>query len=168
MTISMYQVLVPVLLRQFGTLSAVLTKAEAHAKATGIDPATLVSARLAPDMLPLSGQIQIASDSAKGAVARLSGVDAPSFADTEVSFADLYARIAKTIAFIDSVPADKIDGTEERHIELKAGPRTFEFSGQEFLLHFVLPNFLFHCTVAYAILRHNGVEIGKMDYLGAR
>ncbi|QXQ05534.1 DUF1993 domain-containing protein [Sphingosinicellaceae bacterium] len=167
MTISMHQVLLPVLLRQFGTLSAVLTKAEAHAKASGIDPATLIEAKLAPDMLPLVAQIRIASDSAKGGVARLAGIVPPSYADDEVTFADLHARIDKTVAFIKSVPADQIDGTEERHIELKAGPRTFEFSGQDFLLHFVLPNFLFHCTVAYAILRHSGVEIGKMDYLGA-
>ena len=167
MTISMYQVLVPVLLRQFGSLSAILTKAEAHATETGIDPATLIAARLAPDMLPLSAQVQLASDSAKGAVARLSGTDAPSFADTEVTFAELQERIAKTVAFIKTIPADQIDGTEERQITLKAGPNTFELSGQNFLLHFVLPNFQFHCTTAYAILRHSGVKLAKMDYLGA-
>jgi len=165
MSLSMYQASVPVLLRQLGALSNLLAKGEAHAAAAGIDPAAMLAAQLAPDMLPLTRQVQIASDGAKGGVARLAGIEPPSYPDDEATFADLQARIAKTVAFINSVPAAQIDGSEARHIELKAGPRTFEFTGQDFLLHFVLPNFLFHVTTAYALLRHQGVAIGKMDYL---
>ncbi len=166
MTISMYQASVPVLLRQLGTLSAILTKGEAHAAAKGIDPGAMLAASLAPDMLPLTRQVQIASDGAKGGAARLAGIDAPSFADNEVTFADLQARIAKTVAFLKTVTPAQIDGSEERAIVLKAGPREFNFTGQDFLFHFVLPNFFFHVTTAYGLLRHQGVEIGKMDYLG--
>ena len=166
MTISMYQASVPVLLRQLATLSALLTKGEAHAAAKGIDPAAMLATRLAPDMIPLTGQIQIASDGAKGGAARLAGIEAPSFADTEVTFADLQARIAKTVDFLKTITPGQIDGSEDRAIVLKAGPREFNFTGQNFLLTFVLPNFFFHVTTAYALLRHQGVEIGKMDYLG--
>jgi hypothetical protein len=163
----MYQASVPVLTRQLGTLSSLLDKGVAHASAAGIDPSDLLSTRLAPDMHPLTRQVQIASDGAKGGVARLAGIDVPSFPDEETSFPELRERIAKTIAFVESVPADLIDGSEERRITLKAGPREFEFRGQDFLLRFVLPNFFFHVTTAYAILRHRGVQIGKLDYLGA-
>lgn len=166
MTISMYQASVPVLLRQLGTLSAILTKGEAHAAAKGIDPAAMLAVSLAPDMLPLTRQVQIASDGAKGGAARLAGIDAPAFADEEVTFADLQARIARTVAFLKTITPDQIDGSEDRAIVLKAGPREFNFTGQNFLLQFVLPNFFFHVTTAYALLRHQGVEVGKMDYLG--
>lgn len=166
MTISMYQASVPVLLRQLGTLSAILAKGEAHAAAAGIDPAAMLAAQLAPDMLPLTRQIQIASDGAKGGAARLAGIDAPAFADEELTFDDLQARITKTVAFLKTIAPAQIDGSEDRAIVLKAGPREFNFTGQDFLLQFVLPNFFFHVTTAYALLRHQGVEIGKMDYLG--
>jgi len=166
MPLSMYQASVPVLLRQLGTLSDLLGKGADHAAASGGDPAALLALRLAPDMFPLTRQIQIASDAAKGGVARLAGIEVPSFADEETSFPELRERIARTVAFVESVPAELIDGSEERRITLKAGPREFEFRGQDFLLHFVLPNFFFHVTTAYAILRHGGVPVGKMDYLG--
>lgn len=166
MTISMYQASVPVLLRQLGTLSAILAKGEAHAAAAGSDPAAMLAAQLAPDMFSLSKQIQRASDAAKGGAARLAGIEPPSFADDEVTFADLQARIAKTIAFLKTLMPDQIDGSEERAIVLKAGPGEFHFTGQNFLLQFVLPNFFFHATTAYALLRHQGVQVGKMDFLG--
>ena len=161
MPLSMYQALVPVLLRQLGTLSEILKKGEASANG-----AALLDAKLAPDMFGLVRQVQIASDTAKGAVARLAGVEPPSMPDEETTFAELQARIEKTVAFIKTVPADKIDGSEDKTIELKAGPRSYTFTGQGYLLHFVLPNFFFHVTTAYAILRAGGVEIGKIDYLG--
>lgn len=166
MSLSMYQASVPVFVRQFGALSKILAKAEAFAAEQRIDPATLIDARLAPDMHPFARQVQIASDIVKGGVARLAGIDAPAFADTETTFAELEDRIAKTIGFIASVPADQIDGTEARTITLKAGDKEFPFVGQDYLLHFVLPNFFFHVTAAYALLRQAGVPIGKMDFLG--
>ncbi len=166
MTLSMYQASVPVFARQFASLTAILDKAEASAAERGIDPAQLLEARLAPDMHPLTRQVQIASDAVKGGIARLGGVEMPSFPDTETSFAELKERIAKTVAFIESVPADKIDGSEERAITLKIADREMTFPGQTFLLGFVLPNFFFHVSIAYALLRSNGVEIGKRDYLG--
>ncbi len=167
MPLSMHQASVPLFVHQFTALAAILTKAEAFATAKKIDPSVLIGARLAPDMLPLARQIQIATDGAKGGVARLAGVDVPSFPDTETTFPELQERIAKTIAFIQSVPADKIDGSEEKAITLKMGGTDIEFVGQPYLLNFVIPNFFFHVTMTYAILRHNGVEIGKRDYLGA-
>lgn len=167
MTLSMYQASVPVFIRVLNNLSAILEKAEKHAEAKKIDQSIFVNARLAPDMFPLSRQIQIATDGVKGCAARLSGAEVPSFADTETTFSELQTRIAKTIEFVKTVSADKIDGTEEKEISLKAGPRELSFKGQAYLLHFVLPNLFFHTSMTYAILRHNGVEIGKMDYLGA-
>ncbi|MEA1674052.1 DUF1993 domain-containing protein [Nitrospirillum sp. BR 11163] len=166
MSLSMYQASVPVFLRLLGNLSAILDKAVAHAEAKKIDPAVLVNARLAPDMHPLARQIQIASDAAKGAAARLAGVEIPSFADTESTFADLQARIAKTVDFLKSVTPAQIDGSEERTITLKIRGEDVPFPGQAFLLFFAIPNFFFHVTTAYDILRHNGVELGKMDFLG--
>ncbi|TWB82673.1 hypothetical protein FBZ87_101382 [Nitrospirillum amazonense] len=166
MSLSMYQASVPVFLRLLGNLSAILDKAVAHAEAKKIDPAVLVNARLAPDMHPLARQIQIASDAAKGAAARLAGVEVPSFADTESTFADLQARIAKTVDFLKSVTPAQIDGSEERTITLKIRGEDVPFPGQAFLLFFAIPNFFFHVTTAYDILRHNGVELGKMDFLG--
>jgi hypothetical protein len=166
MTISMYQASVPVLLRQLANLSAILAKGEAHAAASHIDPAAMLAARLAPDMFPLIRQVQSASDGAKGGAARLAGIEPPSFPDDEVTFADLQARIARTVAFLETITPAQVDGGEDRAITLQAGPREFHFTGQNFLLQFVLPNVFFHCTTAYALLRHQGVPIGKIDYLG--
>ncbi|WP_347986093.1 DUF1993 domain-containing protein [Methylomonas sp. AM2-LC] len=167
MSLTLYQASIPVLVRMLGNLSAILYKAAAHAEAKKIDPSIFVNARLAPDMYPLSRQVQIATDVVKGCAARLAGIEVPSYEDNEASFAELQARIAKTVAFIQSVTAEQIDGSEGRNITLKFGSREFHFLGQAYLLNFVYPNFYFHLTTAYAILRHNGVEIGKMDYIGA-
>ena len=166
MSLSMYQASVPVLARAFKNLAAILTKAEADATARKIDPSVFLTARLAPDMHPLTRQVQIASDAAKGGVGRLAGVDVPSFPDTETTFAELQARIAKTIAFIETVTPAQIDGSEEKNVTLKMPGREISFVGQAFLLGFTLPNVFFHITTAYAILRHNGVPIGKADFLG--
>jgi len=168
MSLSMYQASIPVLIRMLGNLSAILDKAAAHAEAKKLDPAVLIKDRLAPDMLPFSFQVQTATDVAKGCAARLAGIEAPSFADTESTFPELKERIAKTIAFLQSVSAAQIDGSEERNITLKLRAGEFQFQGQGYLLHFALPNFYFHLTTAYAILRHNGVELGKADFLGGR
>jgi hypothetical protein len=167
MTISMYQASVPMFVRQFKALSAILAKAEAFATEKGIDPADIFDSRLAPDMLPFPKQIQIASDMAKGGIARLAGLTPPSWADDEADLPALRERIAKTIAYIESISADQVDGSEEREITLKTRTNEFHFSGQGYLLDFVIPNVYFHLTVAYALLRQKGVEIGKRDYLGA-
>lgn len=166
MSLSMYQASVPVFVSKLENLTAILDKAAAHAEAKKIDPAVFINARLAPDMFPLSRQVQIATDIVKGGAARLAGIDVPSFEDKETSFDELQARIAKTVAFLHSVTAEQIDGSEERKISLKFGSQEFHFSGQDYLLDFVLPNLYFHITTAYAILRHNGVAIGKKDFLG--
>jgi hypothetical protein len=166
MTISMYQASVPAFQRALKAFDAILDKATAYAEERKIDPAVLTSARLAPDMHPLNRQVHLLSDTAKGACARLAGVAVPSFADTETTFPELKARIAKTLDFIASVRPDQIDGSETRDISLKAGSRELSFKGQDYLVRFALPNFYFHVTTAYAILRHNGVPIGKLDYLG--
>jgi len=167
MTLSMYQASVPVFLHKLNNLSAILDKAIAYAEAKKIDPAVLVNARLAPDMFPLSRQIQIASDAVKGGAARLAGIDVPSFPDTETTFPELKARIDKTVAFLKSISAGQIDGSEDRKIIMTIGGKEYQFTGQEYLLYFVQPNFYFHMNMAYAILRHNGLEIGKKDYLGS-
>ncbi|ADO73778.1 DUF1993 domain-containing protein [Stigmatella aurantiaca] len=166
MSLSMYQASVPVFIRTLGQLSAILDKAAAYAEAKKINPQVLIQARLAPDMLPLSFQIQTATDTAKGCAARLAGIEMPSYADTEASFPELKARIAKTVTFLQGVSAAQIDSSEERNIVLKMGSREARFLGQAYLLTFALPNFYFHVTTAYAILRHNGVDIGKQDFLG--
>lgn len=166
MTISMYAASVPVFKQILGSLSDLLDKAEAHANAKKIDPNALLQARLFPDMFPLTRQILIAADFAKGACARLAGVEVPKYEDTEQSFAELRARIAKTLAFIDSLPTAQIDGSEERDITTSAGPNSKSFKGQTYLLNYALPQFFFHATTAYAILRHNGLEIGKKDFMG--
>lgn len=166
MSLSLYQASVPVFVRMFGNLSAILDKAAAYAEARKIDPAVLLNARLAPDMHPLTRQIQIASDAVKGCAARLAGVEVPSFADSESSFAELQARIAKTLEFVNSLTSAQIDSGEGREVVLKFPGAELKFKGEDYLLHFVLPNFYFHITTAYAILRHNGLDIGKMDYLG--
>jgi len=166
MSLTMYQASIPVFVRLLGNLSAILDKATAHAEAKKIDPAIFVNARLAPDMYPLSRQVQIATDMVKGCAARLAGIDVPSYEDNETTFAELQARITKTVAFIQSVSASQIDGSEEREITLKFGSKEAHFLGQAYLLDFVIPNVHFHLTTTYAILRHNGVEIGKRDYIG--
>lgn len=167
MTLSMYQASVPVFSRQLTALAAILTKAEAHAKEHNIKEAAFIQARLYPDMIPLPGQVQIATDGAKGAVARLAGIDIPVFEDTESTFVELITRCNRTIAFLDGFKPDQIDGTEEKAIVLKMRTTTMDFVGQQYLLGFAIPNFYFHITVAYAILRHNGVPVGKRDFLGA-
>jgi uncharacterized protein len=167
MTLSMFKASVPVFTRQLANLSAILHKAEAHAAARKIDPVVFINARLAPDMFPFSRQVQSASDSAKGCAARLAGVEVPSYADTETTFPELQARITKTVAFLQSLAPELIDGSEERAIILKIRGQETRFSGQHYLLNFALPNFFFHAVTAYDILRHNGVEIGKQDFLGS-
>lgn len=166
MSLSMYQVSVPVFTRSLNNLSSILKKAEAHADTKKIDPAVLVNARLYPDMFPLTRQIQLASDAAKGCAARLAGQEPPSFSDDEQTLPELRARLDKTAAFLQTLKATQVDGSEDRAIELKMRDRTLHLKGQDYLLGFSLPNFFFHITTAYAILRHNGVEIGKKDFLG--
>ncbi len=166
MPISMYNASVPRFANILKNLAEILAKAEAHAQARKIDPAVLLSARLYPDMLAFTRQIQIACDSAKGAAARLAGVAVPVHEDTEQSFAELQQRIAKVIAFIESLPAQSIDHSEDRKIVLKLRDKEVTFNGLQYLLAQALPNFYFHVVTAYDILRHNGVEIGKRDFLG--
>ena len=168
MSLSMYDASVPVLIRGLGNLSALLEKGLASAEARKIDPAVLVSARLAADMQPLKNQVQIASDSAKGAASRLAGVDNPSWPDTETTFPELQARIKQTIDYLQTFKPEQFEGSETKTVTLPSPGGDMKFTGQEFLFGFVLPNFFFHVTTAHAILRHNGVQIGKMDYLGVR
>ena len=166
MSLSMYQASVPVFLRNLTNLKAILEKGAADAEARKIEPSVFVNARLAPDMFALARQVQIATDTVKGAGARLAGIDVPSYEDTETTFPELQARLDKTIAFLKTLKADQIDGSEERTIVLKMRSGDISFTGQNYLLNFVLPNLFFHCTTTYAILRHNGVQVGKMDFLG--
>ena len=166
MTISMYQASAPRFVNILTNLSAILDKAQAHVEARKIDPAALTAYRLFPDMLPMRRQVQIACDGAKGAVARLAGVEIPKHEDTEQTFAELKARIAKTIEFVQSIKPAQLDGTEDKDITLKIGGKDTTFKGMQFLLDRALPNIYFHATTTYNILRHNGVEIGKRDYLG--
>jgi uncharacterized protein len=166
MAISMYQASVPAFLQMLHSLSAILDKAEAFAAERKIDPAVLLGYRLAPDMFALARQVQISTDHAKGCCARLAGVEVPKYADDETSFADLRARIARTIEFVQGFRPEEIDGSEERDITITAGSRELRFNGQQYLVHFVLPNFYFHVTTAYDVLRHCGVPIGKRDFIG--
>ena len=166
MTISMYQASVPRFVNILGNLSAILDKAQAHVDAKKLDQASLAGFRLFPDMLPLTKQVQIACDTAKGLVARLAGVEIPVFEDNESSLADLKARIAKTIAFIQTIKPEQLDGTEDKDIVIKRGEKETHYKGMQFLLGHAVPNVYFHVTTTYNILRHNGVEIGKRDYLG--
>lgn len=166
MSITMYQASVPVLARTLGNLSAILKKAAAHAEQHKIDPAVLLSTRLFPDMFPLTRQVQIATDMARGAAARLAGVERPVHEDTETTFEELQARIGKTIAFIESIKPAQIDGSEDRTITLSLRGTEVQFAGQPYLLHYALPNVYFHVTTAYAILRHCGVPLGKPDFIG--
>jgi hypothetical protein len=162
----MYQASIPVLLRAMRNLSAILDKGAAHAEAKNFAPEVLINARLAPDMFPLARQVQSVSDAAKGCAARLAGIEVPSYPDTETTFPELQERLAKTVNFLESIEPEQIDGSEEREVVLKLRNGEMRFTGQAYLLSFVLPNFFFHMTTAYDILRHNGVEIGKMDFLG--
>jgi hypothetical protein len=166
MKISMYQASAPRFAAMLRNLSTLLDKAQAHCEARKIDPLALTQFRLYPDMFTLARQVQIACDTAKGAVARLAGVEIPKHEDTEQTFPELKARIAKTLEFVESVPAAKVDGSEEREVALKLRGNDVKFSGLQYLLGFAYPNFYFHVTTAYAILRHNGVELGKRDFIG--
>jgi hypothetical protein len=166
MTISMYSASVPVFKNMLGNLSHFLDKAQAHAEAKKFDPQVLVEDRLAPDMLPFKRQIQIACDAAKNGLARLAGVEAPKFEDKEATLPELKERIRKTLDFLDSVPRTSVDGCEDKDITFPAGRDvTRTLKGETYLLNVALPNMFFHVTTAYAILRHNGVELGKGDYL---
>jgi hypothetical protein len=162
----MYSASVPPLRHILGALDGVLRKGEAFATARKIDPAVLLQARLAPDMLPLLRQVQIASDQAKGCGARLAGIEVPRYEDVETTFAELYDRIARTRSFLEAIAPSQIDGSEERPIVLTNRHGELRFTGQDYLFQFVMPNVHFHCTIAYAILRHNGVDVGKRDFLG--
>lgn len=166
MSISMHAACVPVFLKQLGAMLKWLDKAEAHAQAKKFDTAVYLGLRLAPDMLPFASQIRITSDTAKGCVARLSGQEPPKFEDNEATLDELRQRIRKTIDYVQSVPASAIDGSEERDITLPMRNRDpLHFKGEFYLKHWALPNFFFHCTTAYALLRHAGVELGKPDFL---
>lgn len=166
MSLSLYDLSVPVFSQSLKALAEILKKAEAHADTKKIDHAVFLTARLAPDMFTLTRQVQLATDFAKGGSARMAGVDVPSYADTEVTFAELHARIEKTIAFIESLPKDKFEDAENRDITVPMRPEPKTFNALTYLRHGALPNFFFHTTTTYDILRHNGVEIGKRDYLG--
>ncbi|MCD2516257.1 DUF1993 domain-containing protein [Massilia sp. G4R7] len=167
MSLSIHSASVPVFRHMLGALADVLEKAEAHAGAAKYDPAALLGARLFPDMFPLIKQVQIATDFAKGASARLAGAEVPRYDDHEQTFAELQQRISKTLGFIESLPSASFEGADSRPITHGAGERARHFDrGDAYLTGFVLPNFYFHVTTAYAILRHNGVPLGKRDFLG--
>jgi len=166
MKISMYQASVPVLKRMLNNLADILQKGAAHAEAKKIDPAVLIAGRLYPDMFALARQVQTATDTAKGCAARLAGKEIPKYEDNEATFPELVARVKKTVAFLDTCKPEQIDGTEDKSITLKMRSGDLTFTGIAYLLHFALPNFYFHVTTAYDILRHNGVELGKLDFLG--
>jgi hypothetical protein len=168
MATSIYDQTIPIFSRMLSNLAAILRKAEADAEARKIDPQVFLQARLAPDMFPLMRQLQIATDHAKGAASRLAGLDVPKWEDNEKSFADLHARIDKTLLHLKALAPAQFDGAEDRAIEITFPGVTLNFTGQDYLLNFALPNFYFHLMTAYAILRHNGVPIGKRDYLGPR
>lgn len=168
MPLSLYDVTVPAFLRAFANLSDHLEKARAFADAQSIDHDSLISARLYPDMLPLSGQVQRASDTAKFVPVRLGGPQAPAMPDTEKTFEELQARIAATVGYLKSVPTDAFDAQEDREVVLKFRDRSVTFTGRSYVLVFALPNFYFHATTAYDILRHKGVVLGKADFIGSR
>jgi len=164
MAISMYDATIPVLIRGLGVLDEYLDRAATFASDNKIDPTVLVNSRLAPDMLPLSGQVQRASDTSKGAIPRLTDLQAPAFADTELTLEDLKKRVADTVAFLKTITPAHLAGAEQRKVELKF--LNAVMTGDVFVLQFLLPNFFFHITTAHDILRHNGVKVGKRDYLG--
>ncbi|RJX82670.1 DUF1993 family protein [Pseudomonas sp. LS-2] len=168
MTISLYAASIPVFKQMLTALGAVLAKGEAHATARNIQPDALLQARLFPDMFPLVRQVQIAVDFAKGAGARLSGIEPPKYEDTETTFAELQALLTKVLAFLDTVTPEQVNGNEEREIVLRPGTdKEKRLSTQTYLLHYSLPQFFFHVTTTYDLLRHNGVEVGKRDYMGS-
>jgi hypothetical protein len=166
MALSLFDVSIPVLVRGLNNLSAILDKAAAHAEAKKLDPAVLAQARLFPDMFPLARQVQIMCDTSKGAAGRLAGIEIPKHEDNETTLPELKQRIAKTLDYIKGVKASQLEGVETRSIEIKGPNRSFNFTGLSYLNQFVLPNFYFHESIAYAILRHSGVEVGKSDFLG--
>jgi hypothetical protein len=168
MTTQLYDLTVPAFLRGFHAMSGFLAKGEAFAAEKGIDPAELLATRLVEDMAPLTGQVQRASDAAKFVAVRLGGVENVPMADEEASFAELQERIAKTVAFLKSIPREAIDGKEAATVTITTPRTSFEFTGIDYATQFALPNFYFHVTTAYAILRHKGVPIGKMDFLGGK
>jgi len=164
---SLYNASIPGFIRYFGQLSHILDKAQADAEGRKIDPSVFINARLAPDMFPLARQIQIASDVSKGFAARAAGIEIPSFADTETTFEQLHERINKTVDFLKSIKPDQIDGKDSSNVTLKIGGKDTTLKAADYLFNFALPNFFFHVTTAYGILRHNGVGLGKADYQGA-
>ena len=166
MKMSMYQASVPTFSRVLENLAAILEKAEQHAAAKKIDPAVLINSRLAPDMFPLGRQVQIASDAAKGGAARLAQATPPAFEDTEATFAQLVERCRKTVAYLQTLKPEQIDGSEDRTVSWQSRSATKTMQGMPYLLNHVTPNVFFHVTTAYDILRHNGVELGKQDFLG--
>jgi hypothetical protein len=166
MQISMYQASVPVFIRMLTNLAALLEKAAAHAEARKIDPSVLVNARLFPDMFPLSRQVQIATDTAKSGSARLAGLQPPSYEDTETTFPELIARVRKTMAYLQTLKPGQIDGSEDRSVTWPTRSSTRTLPGLQYLLNYIAPNVYFHITTTYNILRHNGVELGKPDFLG--
>ena len=166
MPLSMHSASAPAFLQTLAALDKIIDKAAAHCAAKKIDPSALLTARLYPDMLPLARQVQIACDFAKNTIARLGGVEAPKMADEEKTFDELKARIAKTTDFVKGVKAGQVDGSEEKEITFPVGGKPMTFKGEPYLVGFALPNFYFHAATAYDILRHNGVEIGKRDFLG--
>ena len=167
MSISMSSASLPLLKHTLGSLKHILDKGQAHVEARKIDPTAITQFRLAPDMLPFTRQIQIACDAAKNGVVRIAGIEGPKFEDNETTFAELKARVQKTLDWLATVSPDKLDGTESRDVTFPIGKdKTRTMTGEAYLKHWMLPNFFFHVTMAYAILRHNGVELGKSDYLG--
>jgi hypothetical protein len=167
MSMSLYSASVPVLRQILGSLAAILAKAESHVDVKKLDPNALLQARLFPDMFPLLRQVQLTTDFAKGAAARLAGVEVPRYDDVETDFAGLQARLEKTLAFLDTVSREAIDAGGERDIVIGSGAGQRQFKGQAYLLHYALPNFYFHASTAYDLLRHNGVDIGKRDFIGS-
>lgn len=165
MPLSMYDASIPAFVNMLNALSKILDKASAYAEAKKIDAGVLVNDRLAADMFPLSRQIQIATDGVKGGAARLAGVEVPSYPDTETTIPELKERIAKTVAFLQSIDKSKFDGAEDKELTMKIGPNELTFPAKVYLFEFVIPNFYFHATTTYAILRHNGIEMGKQDFL---
>ena len=166
MTLSMYQASVPPLVRSLNNLMAILEKGAAHAEARKIEPSVLINSRLYPDMHPLAKQVQFATDVARRGMARLADSEAPKFEDNESTFPELIERLQKTIAYLETFTPAQIDGTEQQAIALPMGDKTINFEGMPYLLYFILPNVYFHVTTTYDILRHCGVELGKIDFLG--
>ncbi len=167
MPLSMHQASAPLFRQGLTALSAVIDKAVDQCAERKIDPAVLLADRLAPDMFPFTRQVQLSCDFAKNCMARLAGREPPKFEDVETSVPELQDRIARTLSFLDTIPAGEVDGSEGRTITLNIGGQSMNFQGQPYLLHFALPNFFFHLSAAYLILRHNGIQIGKRDFIGA-